>query len=184
MKTLGDIKKQTFALIEELSPNNPLLTDDPDIQAKANYVIQMVQNELARIKKIGKYIERKVTKGEYVTFEDLADEGYHVYQFGTIKGVEHEFKANGTMVKFYADGNAEIDFYVYPTVITADTSDDYVFELSQDCLEILPYGVAADLLKSDVSAEYGSVYATRYENMLQLLDPRNHLGSITIEGGW
>jgi hypothetical protein len=51
-------------------------------------------------------------------------------------------------------------------------------------LEILPYGVAADLLKSDVSAEYGSVYATRYENMLQRLDPRNHLTSVVIEGGW
>lgn len=180
MKTLGDIKKQTFALIEELNPNSPNLTDDPDISAKANYVINMVQNEVARMKKIGRYEERAVTKGEIINSTDFD----RFYQFGTIKGVDHDFKANGTMVKFLGDGTAEIDYYVLPAPIDADTDDSYEFELSEDCLEILPYGVAADLLKSDVSAEYGSVYATRYENMLQRLDPRNHLTSVVIEGGW
>jgi hypothetical protein len=47
----------------------------------------------------------------------------------------------------------------------------------------MPYGIAADLLKSDVSSEYGSVYATRYEQMLQRLDPRNSMTSVYIEGG-
>ena len=47
----------------------------------------------------------------------------------------------------------------------------------------MPYGIAADLLKSDVSAEYGNIYAVRYENMKQLLDPRYNMPSITFEGG-
>jgi hypothetical protein len=47
----------------------------------------------------------------------------------------------------------------------------------------MPYGIAADLLKSDVSTEYGSIYATRYESMLQRLDPRYQMNSIYIEGG-
>ena len=47
----------------------------------------------------------------------------------------------------------------------------------------MPYGVAADLLKSDVSTQYGAVYANRYEAMLQRLDPRNHMTSVYIEGG-
>ena len=45
------------------------------------------------------------------------------------------------------------------------------------------YGVAADLLKSDVSAEYGRIYSERYEQMLQRLDPRYTMNSIYIEGG-
>lgn len=185
MKTLGEAKKQTLALIEELNPDSVLLTDDPDIQAKINYVFNQVQFELARMRKLAKYIELPVTKGMVVTFDVLSEEcGKDVYQLGTIKGVEHDIKANGTMVKFLADGTAEIDLFVYPTIITSETSDDYVFELSQDCIEIMPYGVAADLLKSDVSTEYGSVYATRYEQMLQRLDPRSHMTSIYIEGGW
>ena len=47
----------------------------------------------------------------------------------------------------------------------------------------MPYGIAADLLKSDVSAEYGAIYATRYETMLQRLDPRYQMTSVYIEGG-
>ena len=51
-------------------------------------------------------------------------------------------------------------------------------------LEIMPYGIAADLLKSDVSAEYGNVYANRYEAMKNQLDPRFQMSSIHVEGGF
>jgi hypothetical protein len=47
----------------------------------------------------------------------------------------------------------------------------------------MPYGVAADLLKSDVSTEYGTIYATRYESMKQQLDPRYQLATVYVEGG-
>ena len=57
------------------------------------------------------------------------------------------------------------------------------FELSQDALEIMPYGVAGDLLKSDVSSSYGQIYSQRYESMLQRLDQRYSMGSIYIDGG-
>jgi hypothetical protein len=88
------------------------------------------------------------------------------------------------MFKILADGTAEIDFFAYPERITEKTKDKaYEFELSPDALEIMPYGVAADLLKSDVSAEYGKIYTERYEAMLQRLDPRYQIQTITIEGG-
>ena len=47
----------------------------------------------------------------------------------------------------------------------------------------MPYGVAGDLLKSDVSTQYGAIYSQRYETMLQRLDPRYSMDSFTIEGG-
>ena len=81
-------------------------------------------------------------------------------------------------------GTAEISFFAYPERITEKTKDTaYEFELSPDVLEIMPYGIAADLLKSDVSSEYGNVYATRYRDMLQMLDHRYHMPGIFIEGG-
>jgi hypothetical protein len=92
-------------------------------------------------------------------------------------------RANGTVFKILETGTAEIDVFVYPERITPNTKDNYEFELSADALEIMPYGIAADLLKSDVSAEYGSIYATRYESMKQMLDPRYQMPSITFEGG-
>ena len=55
--------------------------------------------------------------------------------------------------------------------------------MATDVLEIMPYGVAADLLKSDVSSNYGQIYAQRYREMKSELDSRNAIGSIYIEGG-
>lgn len=183
--TLLELKKKVLALIEELNSDSELLTDDPDISAKINEVINQVMYELARIKKIPKYVEIAVNVGDMLTFADIEKEcGYEIYQLGTVCGVSYSPKANGTILKISESGTAEIDCYVYPERITEKTKDKaYEFELSADVLEIMPYGVAADLLKSDVSAEYGNVYATRYETMLQRLDPRYQLTTISISGG-
>lgn len=173
-------------MIEELNPNSEYLTDDPDISAKINEVINQVMFELCRLKKIPKYFEMAVTSSQLVTLEDMASEcGYDVYQVGTIRGVRYDPKAAGTVYKFLESGTAEIDCYVYPERITEKTKDKaYEFELSPDVLEIMPYGVAADLLKSDVSAEYGNVYAQRYMELKQMLDPRYQHTTIYIEGGY
>ena len=99
-------------------------------------------------------------------------------------GVKYEEKANGTVLKILEDGTLEVDCFVYPERITEKTKDaKYEFELSPDAMEILPYGVAGDLLKSDVSAEYGTIYSTEYKEMIQRLDPRYQMTSIYIEGG-
>ena len=183
--TLLDMNKKVLALVEELNPDSELLTDDPDIAAKINDVTNQIMFELARIKKISKYVEIAVSKGDTLTFEDIEREcGYEVYQIGTVSGVLYNPRANGTVLKILEDGTAEIDVYVYPERIDSKTNPKaYEFELSNDALEIMPYGIAGDLLKSDVSAEYGNIYAARYEQMLSRLDPRYQLSFITIEGG-
>ena len=183
--TLAEMKKKTLGLIEELNPSSELLTDDPDIATKLNEVINQVMFEMARLKKIPKYVEMKVAAGDVVTFDDLgAASGYEVYQLGTVCGVKYTPKADGTVLKILESGTAEINLYVYPERITETTKDKaYEFELSPEVLEIMPYGIAADLLKSDVSTEYGTIYATRYESMKQMLDPRYQMTSITFEGG-
>jgi len=178
------MKIKTLALIEELNPKSEMLTDDPDIEAKYEYVLTQVMYELARLKKIPDYVEMAVKEGELIRFEDITDEtDYEVYQLALIRGVNHELKANNTIIKILESGTAEIEYYRYPTRITDKNRAKYVFELSQDALEIMPYGIAADLLKSDISAEYGRIYAERYNDLKSMLDPRNHTGSIYIEGG-
>ena len=182
--TLNEMKKKVLGLIEELNPNSEVLTDDPDIATKINAVINQVMVELARIKKIPKYFEMEVKKGDLIDFTDFEKEcGYEVFQTALVSGVKHSPKANGTVFKVMEDGTMEVDCFVYPESITDKTKGDYEFEVSADVLEVMPYGIAADLLKSDVSAEYGNIYAVRYENMKQLLDPRYQTPSISIEGG-
>lgn len=183
--TLNEMDKKVLSLIEELNPNSEYLTDDPDIQAKKRYVTNQIMYELARIKKIPKYVEMEVSAGDLVTFADIEKEcGYEPFQISLVCGVNHIPKASNTVLKILESGTAEIDVFVYPERITDTTKGTYEFELSADALEVMPYGIAADLLKSDISAEYGSVYGTRYESMKQQLDPRYAMPSIYIEGGY
>jgi hypothetical protein len=181
---LKEMKKKVLGLIEELNPKSNVLTDDPDIATKNNDVINQIMFELARIKKIPKYFEMEVSKGDLIGFADFEKKcGYEVFQIAVVSGVKHLLKASGTVYKVLESGTMEVECFVYPERITENTKDSYEFELSADALEIMPYGIAADLLKSDVSAEYGNIYATRYESMKQMLDPRYQMPSITFSGG-
>jgi hypothetical protein len=183
---LLEMKKKVLGLIEELNPDSELLTDDPDIATKINAVVNQIMYELARLKRIPKYVEIPVKAGEILTLEKIAGKvGYEIYQLGLICGVTYVPKASNTVFKFLESGTAEIDCFVYPERIDEKTKDKaYEFELSEDVLEIMPYGIAADLLKSDVSAQYGNVYAQRYEMMKREIDPRYQGYAITIEGGY
>lgn len=182
---LLEMKKKVLSLIEELNPLSEFLTDDPDIQAKINEVINHIIFELARFKKIPKYTEIPVEEGDILEFEDIEKAcGYEIYQIDIISGVRYVPKANGTVLKFLETGTAEVSCFVYPERITEKTKDKgYEFELSADVLEIMPFGVAGDLLKSDVSTNYGSVYSNRYNEMLQRLDHRYHLPTMYMDGG-
>lgn len=182
--TLHEMKKKVLGLIEELNPLSDYLTDDPDIQAKINDVINLVMYELARFKKMPKYVPIPVKEGDVLEFLDIEKKcGYEIYQIDVIRGVRYIPVANGTVMKMLETGTAEIDCFVYPERITDKTKDSYELELSADALEVMPFGVAGDLLKSDVSADYGAIYSTRYEEMLRRLDNRYHMPMIYVEGG-
>lgn len=181
---LFEMKKKILGLIEEVNPDNEDLTDDPDIATKLNDVINQIMFELSRLKKLPDYIEMEVNEGDLLRFSDIeAAGGYEVYQLDIIRGVEYEYKAQGTIVKVLESGTAEVEYFRYPERITEDTNDNYEFELSNDVLEIMPYGVAADVLKSDVSNNYGRIYADRYETMKSQIDSRYNTGMVWIEGG-
>ena len=182
--TLKEMKETVLGLIEELDEDNELLTDDPDISVKINSVINQIMFELSRIKKLPGYVEIPVAAGEVIDFARIEKAGkYEVYQISVIKGIACDQKAQGTIYKVKEAGTAEVEYFKYPERISKKTKDSYEFELSPDVLEIMPYGVAADLLKNDISANYGKVYSERYETMLQRLDPRYSMPSICIEGG-
>lgn len=174
---LGEIKKKVLSLIEEIDTTQASLTGDPDIQAKLPHVINQIQFELARMKKINAKETKAVQENDTLDLATLEK----FYQLNVIRGVDYESVEQ--FVTFLKNGVADIYYYKYPTRIDENTEDTFEFELSDDALEILPYGVAADLLKSDVSNGYGQIYAQRYKEMLQTLDPRYNMGSVTFEGG-
>lgn len=179
--TYAEMKKKVLKMIEEYADNENF-TSDPDIATKFISVTNQVMFELSRVKKIPEYKEMQATEGLIIRFADIDSEN-EVYQLAVTRGIEHELKADSTIIKCLESGTLEIDYYKYPKRITEENADSYEFELSNDVLEVMPYGIAADILKSDVSNAYGNVYAQRYEQMKQQMDIRYNTGSIVFEGG-
>ena len=176
--TLGDLKKKTLALIEEINTSEASLTDDPDIAEKLPYVINQILHELARFKKIPAYEIMQVSEDEILELSDLDD----FYQLNIIQNVEYT-NLDELNVQFLESGTALIKYYKYPQNIDKNTADSTTLDLSEDALEIAPYGIAADVLKADVSNQYGAIYANRYKEMIQALDSRYSMGSVEFEGG-
>ena len=182
--TLKELKRKVLVLVEEYDPTDGALTADDDIADKMNDVINQIMFEICRIKKIPKLIEMNVSEGDVIDFEALEAEcGYAIYQVQLVTGVAYETRGDGTLLRMLESGKAEIDVFVYPEAITSDTKDNYEFELTADVLEIMPYGIAADLLATDVSSNYKE-FKQRYETMLSRLDARNQMPMISIVGGF
>lgn len=175
--TLEELKVKVYSLIEEYNEDAEELTEDEDLALKMNSVINQVQNELARFKKIEEYTTLNGSEGDVVDFESVDS---NLYQLNIVRGLDVEII--GKKIKFNETGTAEVYYYKYPTQINIDTDDSQELDLSIDVLEIMPYGVAADLLKSDVSSNYGQIYAERYREMKNELDPRSAMGAVYIEG--
>ncbi len=185
MTTLKQMKTTVLALIEELNPDSEYLTDDPDIMAKINDVINLVQLELSRMKKIPDVTTEMFEEATTYKLSEKINNFYqlNIIRFKTPEGATGDYELIDDIAMFNEAGIATIFYYRTPKIITSDTSDEHVLEISDDALGIMPYGVAADLLKSDVSANYGQIYQQKYETMLQRLDPRYSKGSFVIEGG-
>ena len=182
---LKEMITNVLTMIEEYDPEAlKNFTSDEDIANKIKPAINRKMYELCRIKKIPKYIEMTVSAGDVIDFDAISSEcGYDIYQVKLITGVKYDTRGDGTVYKIREDGTAEIDVFVYPDAITEKTSNGYEFELSADVLEIMPYGVAADILSTDVSSNYAE-FKNQYERMLSRLETRNQVPSISFEGGY
>lgn len=68
-----------------------------------------------------------------------------------------------------------------------EDSDEYdktfEFDLSEDALEIAPYGIAADILKNDMITNYGKYFNERYQTLKNELDTRITNSTAIIDGG-
>ena len=118
--TLLEMKKKVLQLIEEIDTTQDSLTNDPDISAKMNSVINQVMYELARMKKIPANTTVEATKGQVLDLNTLDN----FYQARLIR-FDGGYDLIENLVVFAADGEANIFYYKYPELITDETTDDY-----------------------------------------------------------
>lgn len=189
---LKEMKVNTFSLIEEYYPELKNLAEDADVINKINGVVNNVSMELMRIKKIPTSETIKVTNRKTINLkEEIGDE---FYQVKNIVGVTGYNMVDDVTMQLPEGFSGEITFYYYkfPKMVKTLFEDDeerqaedenFEFDLDADLLHIMPYGIAADLLKMDMISGYGRYFYERYNELKNRIDPRRTSGVIYSEGG-
>ncbi len=171
--TLSQIKELAVKLIDEYS-NNSNLTDDEDIRLKLNGLCNLGQIELSLIKKIKKTYEFSIDEESETEYNVIAlPENYME------ENRMRYYSSNGSLLNYYIQdnklkihkdclGNFEFEYFAKPQEITNETDDGYELEIDLEAQQVLPYYVASDILKSDVSANY-TAFEAKYNAKLEIL---------------
>jgi len=121
---------------------------------------------------------------EYTLPDDFYQLNYVTYRGSKLE----DYKKLGGKILIPSSyvGEVVVNYFKYPTLIDDDTPDDFELELNPEALTILPYYVASDVLKSDVSANY-TAFEAKYNAKLEILnttknDDDNSLSIIQILG--
>jgi hypothetical protein len=223
--TLKDMKIKTFSLIEEYYPEETGLAEDEDVLNKINGVVNQIQLDLMKYRKINathtKNIDSETSKTILINSE--INDLYQLNKIVLDPLVEYSMPDDNTLVlPDDYEGTLKVYYYKYPTLVelvppveessseetettTEETTEEveeteentenitpvstpsydetFVFDLDDVLLEIMPYGIAADLLKMDMISNYGKYFYDRYLEMKNGIDSRKTSGMIFIEGG-
>ena len=168
--TLGEGKDKVYMLLDEHSAGGEIEHDE-DIELKMAYFFDIAQKHLAQIVPVIKSYEF-IADGEQ---EEIYMPGdfrklYRIWRDGKNVTKRYRWKNKALIVPKSDEGCAfEIDYFAIPASITAETEDDYVFEVPEDAAQCLPYWVCAQNLLPDLVMDY-SVYLAMYNLMVSQLD--------------
>lgn len=194
--TAKEMKIKVFSLIEEYYPEQISLADDQDVRYKINGAINQIQMDLMKYKKTPFKYETTIKRDNPVL---LLNSIPNFYQLNTIPNVEYEVVGDYE-IKFEIDEDTTIEVYYYklPELmdltfkasgnksaeqVSAEYDESFEFELSTELQEIMPYGIAADLLKQDMISNYGKYFYERYLEMKNMIDSRKTISTATVTGG-
>lgn len=193
--TLKEMKTKVFSLIEEYYPELETMAEDEDVLNKINGVVNSIQLDLMKYRKLPANIDIDIDK-DSDRIITISDEIKDLYQ---LNKVILEPRGNFTMLdddniqlEDGYEGTIRIFYYKYPKMVKLtygenEDSDEYdskfKFDLDLVLQEVMPYGIARDLLRLDMISNYGSYFERTYNELKQQLDGRRTAGVITIYGG-
>lgn len=189
--TLMDNMKIALALMEEYAPEKTGNSDDEDITLRIKLIYSLAYQEMSEIKKILKtkvlreiptetsegYTEYSIPSNTYQVKRIIALDEYN-------NDVEPVYKPIGKKIYISNKSKAKyiLEYYAYPTTITADTEDDFMLEIDQDAQMFLPYRVVYDLAQADPSSDYTG-FLNIYNQKKQEFDTRREIPATIIVGG-
>lgn len=217
--TLKEMKVKVFSLIEEYYPEASHLAEDEDVLNKINGVVNSIQLDLMKYRKIPANTEIDIREKDEKIIT-LSDEIKDLYQLNKIilvpkepeiKEDEEETEEEPKETKKYNTnvyfnmidednielpedfyGTVKIFYYKYPKMVKTlfdededqdEYDENFKFDIDLMLQEVMPYGVARDILRLDMISVYGTYFEKTYNELKQTLDSRKSAGIINIFGG-
>lgn len=142
-------------------------------------------DDMYQLDRIDIDVEYEIISDRYLVLPDDYEGTFRIYYFKYPTPMQLTFDTPVEEIEPVEDGEEEVEeVEESEETITSDTYDEtFTFELDDVLLEIMPYGIAADLLKMDMISGYGRYFYERYTQLKNSIDPRRTSGQIFIDGG-
>lgn len=199
--TLKEMKIKAFSLIEEYYPEKKELAEDDDVKNKINGVVNQIQLDLMKYRKIDASLDVTIKKedSKKINLKETITDMYQLNKIDINEGIDYKMPNDTTLIlPDDYEGTFTIYYYKYPALVDVifevdegetleelveEYDESFEFDLDPDILEIMPYGIASDLLKTDMISNYGKYFYERYLEMKNSIDPRKTSSMIRITGG-
>ena len=154
--TLGEGKRRVLMLLDEYSSGGTLTLNE-DLSVRMNDFFDLAQKDMAAWQPIVRRRELTLDgTGRTALPEDV--KSVICVRRGGIRASRYEV-LDGKILSRPGDCSVlTLDYAARPAPITAETGDDYEFEVSEDAANCLPLFVAAQQLIADVTVDYGAFY--------------------------
>ena len=198
--TLKEMKIKVFSLIEEYYPELTGLAEDEDVLNKINGIVNSIQLDLMKYRKIPANTEIEINENSdrIITISDEINDLYQLNKVilvpsdNTISKDFEMLDEDNIQVNDDFVGTVRLFYYKYPKTVKVsfDENEDkdqydenFKFDIDLVLQEVMPYGIARDLLRLDMISVYGTYFEKTYNELKQQLDSRRTAGIITIYDG-
>lgn len=165
--TLGEGKRKVLMLLDEYSAGGQR-TEDADINKKMNDFFDMAQKDMAQHCRILHSVE--LTLDGSGRSCDLPKKCVKVFRIWKDGRPVKRLVTGGKLYPFRNEtGKLLVEYYARPDTIREETTDGYVFEVSEEAANCLPFFVAAQHLMPDLVVDY-SAFLNMYYQMKAALD--------------
>ena len=154
--TLGEGKRKVLMLLDEYSSGGTIAMNE-DLSVRMNDFFDMAQKDVAAWQPIIRRRELALDGTGRTALPEDVKSVLRIRKDGR-RTMCYEV-LDGKVLSRPGDRSAlTVDYVAQPASITAETGDDYEFEVSEDAANCLPLFVAAQQLIADVTVDYGAFY--------------------------
>ena len=198
--TLKEMKIKVFSLIEEYYPELSGLAEDEDVLNKINGVVNSIQTDLMKYRKIpaNQTITIDAENENVITLSKTITDIYQTnkiilkptletmnkdYEFIDDDTLEVDPGFRGDVIVYYYKIPAQCQLTFNSDAERDAYDEEFKFDIDTPLLEIMPYGIARDLLRLDMISSYGSYFERTYNELKLQIDSRRTKGMISFVGG-